>query len=145
VVIENAEAVPTILVSRPGIMRQSLNVALTMCAWISVVAVAGDGLNALNQVMDHQPQLLIIDSNLLDEEVETLLAAVKTSLPAVRCLLLVQSNYREAELLAAHADAVVLRSAPASHLVTVLRRLVQAPVATEWKGADPVPGPAPGP
>ena len=51
-------------------MRQSLSVALMMCAWISVVTVAGDGLNALNQVMHHQPQLLIIDSNLLDEELK---------------------------------------------------------------------------
>ena len=110
-------------------MRQSLSVALTMCAWISVVTVAGDGLNALNQVMHHQPQLLIIDSNLLDEEVEALLAAVKTRQPAVRCLVLVQSNHREAELLAAHADAVVLRSAPAPQLHSVLRQLAYDAVA----------------
>ena len=123
-------------------MRQSLSAALSMCSWVAVVAMAGDGLNALNQVIQVQPQLLIIDSNLLDEEVETLLAAIKTRQPAVRCLVLVQSNHREAELLAAHADAVVLRTAPAPQLQTVLRRLAQAAVASDWNGGDhePCPG-----
>ena len=104
--------------------------------------MAGDGLNALNQVIQVQPQLLIIDSNLLDEEVETLLAAIKTRQPAVRCLVLVQSNHREAELLAAHADAIVLHSAPAPQLQTVLRRLAQTAVTPYWNGGDhePCPG-----
>lgn len=106
-------------------MRQSLSVALTMCSWVSVVAVVGDGLNALNQVLQHQPRLLIIDSNLLDEEVEALLAAVKTRQPAVRCLVFVQAHHREAQLLAARADAVVLRSASAPQFHAVLQQLAE--------------------
>ena len=120
---QTPEPVSTILVSRPGIMRQSLSVALTMCSWVSVVPVAGDGLNALNQVIQYQPRLLIIDSNLLDEEVDALLTAVKIRQPSIRCLVFVQSHQREAHLLAAHADAVVLRSASAPQFQAVLRQL----------------------
>jgi DNA-binding NarL/FixJ family response regulator len=120
---QTPEPVSTIVVSRPGMLRQSLSAALAMCAWVSVVTVAGDGLNALNQVLEHQPRLLIIDSNLLDEEVDALLTAVKTRQPAVRCLVFVQSHQREAHLLAAHADAVVLRSASAPQFQAVLRQL----------------------
>jgi DNA-binding NarL/FixJ family response regulator len=124
-----SKPVSAIVVSRPGILRQSLSVALTMYPWVSVVTVAGDGLNALNQVIEHQPRLLIIDSNLLDEEVEALLAAVKATQPSVRCLVFVQSHQREAKCLAAHADAVVLRSASAPQIQAVLQQLARDAVA----------------
>ena len=87
------------------------------------MTVVGDGLNALNQVIERQPRLLIIDSNLLDEEVEALLTAVKTRQPAVRCLVFVQSHQREIQLLAAHADAAVQRSVPVPQLQAILRQL----------------------
>ena len=79
---------PTVIVSRPGIMQQSLRASLAACRGINVVATSGDGLTALRQVALHHPDMLVIDSNLLDEEVEALLAAAKTEHPTIRCLVL---------------------------------------------------------
>ena len=105
---QNQRPLSTIIVSRPGVMQQSLRAALTAYSWVSVVASAGDGLTALNQVAQRRPGLLVIDSNLLDEEVESLLAAVKARSPATRCLICVQSGQREARLLAAGADLLIM-------------------------------------
>ena len=51
--------------------------------------------------------MLVIDSNLLDEEVEALLAAVKTEHPAIRCLVLTPFQLSSVpQLMAWGADAV---------------------------------------
>lgn len=42
----------TALVSRPGIMQQSLRTSLAACPGIEIVATWGDGLTALNHVTE---------------------------------------------------------------------------------------------
>jgi DNA-binding NarL/FixJ family response regulator len=104
------QAVPTVVVSRPGIMQQSLRSSLAACRGIAVIGSSGDGLTALSQVAKLRPGLLVIDSNLLDEEVEALIAAVKAEQPAIRCVVFVRSSQHRARMLASGADAVALRS-----------------------------------
>jgi DNA-binding NarL/FixJ family response regulator len=87
------------------------------------MASSGDGLTALYQVRQHRPGLLVIDSNLLDDEVEALIAAVKAEQPAIRCLIFVRSDAQEAQMLACGADAVAQRHVSAQQLQAVLCRL----------------------
>ena len=68
---------PTVLVSRPGIMQQSLRSSLAACRGIVVIGSFGDGLTASSQVAKLRRGLLVIDVNLLDEEVEASIAVVK--------------------------------------------------------------------
>ena len=89
---------PTVIVSRPGIMQQSLRASLAACRGIVVVATSGDGLTALRQVALHHPDMLVIDSNLLDEEVEALLAAAKTEHSTIRCLVLTRSSQQRRQI-----------------------------------------------
>jgi DNA-binding NarL/FixJ family response regulator len=118
--------VPTIVVSRPGMMQQSLRASLAACPSIAVVATFGDGLTTLNQLARLHPGLLVIDSNLLEEEVDALIAAVKVSQPAIRCLVFLKSTQQEMRMLAAGADAVTLRDVSTPQLQAILARLVQA-------------------
>ena len=93
--LQKHQPIPIALVSRPGIMQQSLRSALAACQGIAVVASCGDGLTALRQVTKLQPGLLVIDSNLLDEEVEALIAAVKARQPTIGCLVIVRSTHQQ--------------------------------------------------
>ena len=120
---ETSQPIPTIVVSRPGIMQQSLRASLAACPAIVVVASFGDGLTALNHVTAHAPALLVIDCNLLDQEVEALLAAIKARPLATRCLILTRSPQREAWARASGADAVMPRNGSLKDLATVLARL----------------------
>ncbi len=115
--------VPTIVVSRPGIMQQSLRASLAACPSIAVVASFGDGLTTLNQLARLHPGLLVIDSNLLEEEVDALIAAVRVRQPDIRCLVLVQTNVRHDQLMANGADTVILRNGSAQDLQQALFRL----------------------
>ena len=110
----------TALVSRPGIMQQSLRSSLAACPGVVVVASCGDGLTALNHVVAHNPALLVIDCNLLDEEVEALLATIKARQLATRCLVLTRSSQREAWAWASGADAVVARDGSLKELIHTL-------------------------
>ena len=90
-----------------------------------MVASFRDGLSALNHLAQFHPGILVIDSNLLDEEVDALLAAVKARQPDIRCLVLVQSNVRHDQLMANGADAAIMRNGSAQGLQQALSRLAQ--------------------
>ena len=120
-------------------MQQSLRTSLAACPWIVVVASFGDGLTALNHLAQSHPNIVVIDSNLLDEEVDALLGAVKTSQPAIRCLVLVRSGLRHEQVLIHGADAAIARNGSAQELQDALLRLVQdsALGAPSWPASDP--------
>ena len=113
---------PTALVSRPGIMQQSLRASLAACPGIEIVGTYGDGLTALNAIAEHAPALLVIDFNLLDEEIEALLAAVKLRYAATHCVVLIRSGQRAAWARASGADAVVPHDGSMHELMAVLAR-----------------------
>ncbi|NTU82993.1 MAG: response regulator transcription factor [Chloroflexales bacterium] len=117
--------VTTIVVSRPGVMQQALRTSLAACPPIVVIASAGDGLTALRQIAAHHPALVVIDANLLPDESEALLAAIKAAPMPPRCLVFVQSSLHETLLLAAGADAVMRRDESAQELQATLARLTQ--------------------
>ena len=123
---ENSRPISTLLVSRPGIMQQSLRSALAACPQIAVVATAGDGLSAVQQIAPRQPRLLVIDSNLLDEEIAALLSAAKTQHPPVHCLVFVKSTHEERHLLAAGADACAHREWSTQEFHAALNQVAQS-------------------
>ena len=123
--LQNNQPIPTAIVSRPGIMQQSLRASLAAYPWIAVVASFGDGLTALNHLTQSRPGILVIDSNLLDEEVDALLGAVKSRQPAIRCLVLTRSSLRREQLLIDGADAAIARNGSAQELQEALLRLAQ--------------------
>jgi DNA-binding NarL/FixJ family response regulator len=123
---ESNRPIPAVIVSRPGIMQQSLRSSLAACPVIVVVASFGDGLTTLNHLAQFNPGILIVDSNLLDEEIDALIAAVKVNQPTIRCLVFLKSTQQEMRMLAAGADAVTLRDVSTPQLQAILARLAQA-------------------
>jgi DNA-binding NarL/FixJ family response regulator len=113
----------TIVVSRPGVMQQALRTSLSICPAITVLASIGDGLTAVTQIAVHHPALVVIDANLLPEEAEALVTAVKAEPAPPRCLVFVQSHRHEPMMMNAGADAVLLRDDPADEFQAVLKLL----------------------
>lgn len=121
---QTPQPIQAVVVSRPGVMQQSLRTMLAAHPWLSVVASAGDGLTALNHVTQYRPELLVIDSNLLEEEVEALLATVKAKVPETRCLVLTRPSQRAERLRAVGADRVILRNSSTQELREALLQLM---------------------
>ncbi len=119
------------MVSRPGIMQQSLRASLAACPGVEVVVSCGDGLTALNTVVAHRPALLVIDCNLLDEEVEALLTAVKLRPATTRCVVLTRSSQRDAWARASTADAVLLHGGSMQELMNGLMQSLRT--SAQWR------------
>ena len=115
--------VRAVIASRPGVMQESLRALLTGSGQVAVAGSAGDGLSALSMVREEQPALLVVDSNLLEDEALSLLKEVKGAWPEVRCLVLVQTTGRKNRALAAGADAVISRNDGGAALNRALRQL----------------------
>lgn len=114
------QKVSTIIVSRPGVMRQALQSALALFPHIEITGAVGGGLSALNLARKTPPALLIIDSGLIEDEMEALLSQIKQEQPQVRCLVLAETTRQKEAFMALGADAVALRNEPAEHLMTAL-------------------------
>jgi DNA-binding NarL/FixJ family response regulator len=124
-ITQEKQSIPTVLVSRPGIMQQSLQAALENMQEIVLVALCGDGLTALRKVIHHRPGMLVIDSNLLDEEIKSLIEAVKDEQPDIRCLAFIRSIRKKKQAMLSGADAVALRDGSPQELQAALGQLVQ--------------------
>ena len=114
---------PTIIASRPGVMRQALRATLNLSPHIEVVGVAGGGLSALDLARQHRPALIVIDSSLPEDEMLALLRQVKQGQPHIRCLMLAETIRQQQVMLTAGADAALLRGEPAECIVEVLEEM----------------------
>lgn len=110
-------------------MQQALRTSLTAYSEIIVVASCGDGLSALQHLAAHRPQMLIVDSNLLDEEVAALVMASKAQQPGIYCLVLQQTSHRRAIALDAGADAAPSRDTWVQDLPGMIKNATKPPHA----------------
>lgn len=119
------QTIPTIVVSRPGVMQQALRTSLSLYPGIMILSSAGDALNALRQVVAQHPKLVVIDANLLNDEIETLLTSIKATQSPPRCLVFVTSSLHTNTMLQAGADAVLPRDSSAEKLHNTLVQVTQ--------------------
>ncbi|HMQ54471.1 MAG TPA: hypothetical protein PKE64_14205 [Anaerolineae bacterium] len=119
------QKVPTVLVSRPGIRREALRAVLATVPWLEIGGTAGDGLTAINLVQLHRPSLLVVDSNLLEDEILALVKQVKESWDHIRCLVFTDTASQQQKVLAGGADAALGRDGSARQLHETLERFRQ--------------------
>jgi DNA-binding NarL/FixJ family response regulator len=108
------EKTTTLLVSVPGNMQDGLQAMLRSLPHIDVVAVASGGLSAYDLLQDNIVDLMVIDTNLPQEEVLALLHRVKENYPQIRCIVLTLTYKENAVFLASGADVILNRDS--SHL-----------------------------
>lgn len=113
----------TIIVSRPGAVRESLRAVLSSFSQLEVIGAVGGGLSALNKIREQRPSLLVIDGNLAEDEVLALLAQVRQEQPQVRCVVLVETSRQRGKALSAGAHAVLQRRDPLENLQAAIERL----------------------
>ncbi|MCP4544412.1 MAG: response regulator transcription factor [Chloroflexi bacterium] len=105
---------PSILIAaKPGVMRDGVQAVLTAIPRAKVMDPADDGASALRAVADHQPALILLDTNLPNHQVWTLLEKVKTQWPQVQCLVLADNRQQRQTAQAAGADHVLIKGCPA--------------------------------
>lgn len=162
----------TLVAARPGRVRDGLRALLATIPWLKVIGQADDGASALEIVAEHQPALVLLDTNLPGGEpfdggrpvrgrpvhgrpVRThsgawaVLKQIKARWPQVRCLVLTGNGRQGQTARAAGADGVLIRGFSTAELLTAIERLLSRGVRRERPrrepriGEDECPSPAP--
>ncbi len=105
---------PSILIAaKPGVERDGFQAVLMAIPRAKVMDPANDGAAALKAVAEHRPALILLDTNLPDYQVWTLLKQVKAQWPQVQCLVLADNRQQRQIAQAAGADHVLIKGCPA--------------------------------
>jgi DNA-binding NarL/FixJ family response regulator len=114
---------------------EGLGMVLSAEADLEVVALAGDGAAALEAVVAHQPDVLVVDTQMPGPGVTELVRQVGQARPATRVLLLAEGDHRPANGNGAepHAHPGTSRAVSARELAAAIRAVAE--------GREPPPAP----
>jgi DNA-binding NarL/FixJ family response regulator len=73
---------------------------------------------------DQHPTLVLLGANLLDEDIQTVLAQIKARWPETRCIVLVDNVQQQWIAKAAGADSALLVGFPAAKFVSTIQELL---------------------
>ena len=116
----------TLIVSAPGIMRDSLRALLASFPQIKIIGTADGCLTAHNMVKALSPDLVVVDANHPESEVVNLLQSLDASQCAPRSIIFANTPGQKEKLKKAGAGAVFLRSASLKPLTETLSRFYAA-------------------
>jgi DNA-binding NarL/FixJ family response regulator len=80
-----------LIVARPGIMRNSLLSYLRAIPSVQSILLANDVETALQAIRVSNPKLIVMDSDLTEQEMFSLAGRVRTEHPNIKLILLVES------------------------------------------------------
>jgi DNA-binding NarL/FixJ family response regulator len=98
-----------LIVSKPGIMRDSLVSFLRALSDVQTIWIAGDTATAWQMHLDHPVDTIVMDSNLSESEMLELLQRVRAHQPAANVITLVESIRQQQQCLAAGARHALLK------------------------------------
>lgn len=114
----------TLLVARPGPLKDGLRALLTAIPQIDIVAQVRDVATAPVVAAEFQPRLLIVDGGLPRLDLAALLPEIKALSAPTRCIVLAQDVAQQQTAAAAGADAVLLIGSFAEELAQVVEQLL---------------------
>ncbi len=106
----------TLIVARPGRMRNGLRALLRTIPRIKIVGHVDQGSAALEMVTRERPALVLLNSSLPFEETWMALKQIKAEWPRTRCIVLVDNIQQQDMAQAAGADGVLLKGFAAETL-----------------------------
>jgi DNA-binding NarL/FixJ family response regulator len=112
--------VRTVLVGRPGPIREGLHALVETIPDVEVVGEASDASAVQRLVATLQPGLVLLDTDLFGDADWTVLEWIKAEWPETRCLALAETGEQHQEAEAVDADAVLFRGFPAARLVETI-------------------------
>jgi len=109
-----------LIVARPGPLRNSLQALMTNMPQIEIVAEA-DAPSALLRMGDTiQPDIVLIDASLPEQEVWAALQQIQSEWSQTHTIVLVEDSKQQQRAMEAGADVALLKGFPAAKLAAVM-------------------------
>ena len=113
-----------LIVARPGDLRDGIYSLLTVISDIISIHQADSAKSAISLVEDESPELIILDFDLPQEDMATLLAIIKAHSPESRCLAISEHTQQLKVAQDAGADLALIKGSLASELLNSVRELL---------------------
>jgi len=107
-----------------GSLQNGLLALMTAMPQIEVVGEADDASSALELVVKHRPDLLLLDVDLPGSEPWEMLRQMKKDWPAIRCISLADDVPQQQESKAAGADVALVKGFAPEQLIAAVERLL---------------------
>jgi DNA-binding NarL/FixJ family response regulator len=113
-----------LIVARPGPLRNSLQSLMTTMPQIEIVAEASDSSALLRMGHTLQPDIVLIDASLSQDEVWSALNNIRDGWLQTRTIVLVENSHQQEQAQKAGADVALLQGFPAAMLATIIEELL---------------------
>lgn len=113
-----------LIVARPGRRREILQAVLKSMNRSNTINVADYPPSVLKLIAQHQPDLIVLDAKLFNDEIWPLLGQIKANWPQPSCLVMVDNNQQQGMAEAAQADKVLLNGLSVTELFTAIDEIL---------------------
>ena len=115
---------PALIVASPGRIRDSLKTMLRAVPSIHTILQANDGPSAAKIITEHRPILVLLDSRLANNDIQSVSRQIKAKSPQTRCVILVDNAQQQWMAKVADADTVLPIGCPATKFFTTIEGLL---------------------
>ena len=115
---------PALIVASPGRIRDSLKTMLRAVPRIETVYQANDGPTASKIITEYHPVLVLLDSKLANNDIQSVSRHIKTESPQTRCIVLVDNVQQQWMAKVADADSVLAIGCPATKFFSTIEELL---------------------
>jgi len=116
--------VSTLLLAKPGALRDSLVVLLMSLPQVATVKLADNAASALSMVETHRPALVLLDLGLSGGQSWNLLRQIRRRWPHIQCVVLVDNVQHLQQAEAEGATKALLKGYPAAKLSVTIERML---------------------
>ena len=113
-----------LIVSPPGDLQIGLQALLTSHLDVDVLVV-GEAASALKIIARNNPAVVILDQDLPGNTVIKLVDDIKANWLEIQCVVLVNDEQRNQEIITAGADLIIMKGLPGAKFVTNIKKLLQ--------------------
>jgi DNA-binding NarL/FixJ family response regulator len=115
---------PVLIVAHPGRIRDGLRALLRAIPEIGTVLQANDSPSASQIIAEYHPDLVLIDSKLVNSDIQSMPKKIKAMSPETRCILLVDNLQQQAMADVTGADTVLLSGFSAWEFMVTVEKLL---------------------
>ena len=117
-------AAPALIVASPGRIRDGLRIMLRAVPRVEIILQANDGPSALPIIAESHPALVLLDSKLANNDIQSVSRQIKQESPNTRCIMLVDNIQQQWMAKIADADTVLTIGCPAGEFLDTVEGLL---------------------
>ena len=113
-----------LMVTQPGRIQEGMQAVLAGTLHIDTIDRAQDGTSTVAHLAACPPDLVVLDAELLNLNIPSILRYIRTKRLRVRCLVLADTLEQVAAAKTAGADSALLKGASAEEFLAVIQQLL---------------------